>query len=282
MNHAGIVSSVDTDSGIESGDTGRNPFTEYLAGDVLLSLQRPRTGAATEPAFLIMGQVMELLFKLVHAEVSRARDLLEGGDVPEALWTLRRLHREHTFLNSGWDVLSALSPTEYDEFRGKLGDASGFQSVMYRHLEFVLGNKVAAVVHAHSGDREAHAALQRALAEPSLYDTALRLLSRRGVAVPAACVERDWTRPYREQDAVVDAWRSVYAGRARHRDLYELAEALMDLAYDQSRWRQTHVLTVERLLGGKAGTGGTAGAGWLRRVAEHRFCPELWTVRTQL
>jgi tryptophan 2,3-dioxygenase len=267
---------------IEFGGAG-NPFANYLDGEILLSLQHPRTDSAAEPSFLIMGQVMELLFKLSHTEVLRVRDLMETDDVVGALWTLRRLRRVHTILNSTWDVLSALSPTEYGEFRDQLGDGSGLQSYMYRQIEFLLGNKIPAMAAAHRSNERIHDDLLRTLAEPSLYDAALRLLWRRGLPVPESCVERDWSEPYREDDAVVGAWEAVYKGHHdKGRDLYELAEALIDLAYDLGRWRSSHLLTVERLLGSKVGTGGTSGVKWLRRVAEHRFFPELWTVRGML
>jgi tryptophan 2,3-dioxygenase len=285
MDHPGVRSSVaestEEESRNHSGGAAANPFTDYVAGDVLLSIQHVRTDSAAEPSFLIMTQVMELLFKLIHTEAVRIRELLDADDVAGALWTMRRLRREHAFLNTSWDVLSTLSPIEYNEFRGQLGEASGFQSHMYRQLEFVLGNKVPAVLNMHR-DPQVRGELRRALDEPSLYDAALRLLWRRGLSVPEACVERDWSAPYREREEVVGAWQAVYAERAKHGDLYELAEALLDLAYDHSQWRNTHVLTVERLLGAKTGTGGTSGVSWLRRVAGHRFFPELWTVRTQL
>lgn len=259
-----------------------NPFVNYVASDVLLSLQHPRTDSAGEPAFLIMSQVMELQFKLAAIEVERARNLLEGDDVSAALWTLRRLRHVYSSLNSCWDVLSSLSPIEYSEFREQLGEGSGFQSYMYRDMEFVLGNKNRAMAAAHRGDASAHRMLLRRLAEPSLYDAALRLLWRRGLPVPGSCVDRDWSEPYREQDAVADAWKTVYVERDKYSDLYLLAEALVDLAHDIARWRSSHLLTVERLLGAKTGTGGTTGAAWLRRVADHRFFKELWMIRTEL
>jgi tryptophan 2,3-dioxygenase len=264
-------------------DVAGNPFATYVAEDVLLSLQHPRTDSSAEPSFLIMTQVMELLFKLAYTEALCARDMLETDDVAGALWTLRRLRSVQTVLNTTWDVLSTLSPTEYGEFRDQLGAGSGFQSYMYRQLEFVLGNKNPARVEVHRNNERVHRELLRTMAEPSLYDAALRLLWRRGLPVPQGCVERDWSEPYEERDAVVEAWQAVYKGHPKeHGDLHQLAEALVDLAYDFGRWRAAHLLTVERVLGAKVGTGGTSGVTWLRRIAEHRFFPELWTARTQL
>lgn len=267
---------------IKEFESEDNPFVKYVRSDVLFSLQQFRTGSGAERSFLIMSQVMELLFKLAYDESVRARRLLDADDVAGALWNLRRLRHVYSMLSSTWDVLSAMSPTEYGEFREQLGEGSGFQSYMYRHMEFSLGNKNPAMAAAHRGDEKAHRELRRTLAEPSLYDAVLRLLRRRGLPVPDACVERDWSAPYEEQDAVVEVWRTVYSERDEYGDLYRLAEALVDLAHDFARWRSLHLLTVERLLGAKTGTGGTSGVNWLRRVSEHRFFPELWSVRSTL
>ncbi|GAA3086306.1 tryptophan 2,3-dioxygenase [Streptosporangium carneum] len=261
-------------------DFGANPFVSYLADDILLSLQNPRTKEFSEPAFLIMSQVVELLFKLAHTEARQARDLLDLDDVAGALWVFRRLSRVQNVLTDTWEVLSSLSPVEYGAFRDQLGEGSGLQSSMYRHLEFILGNKNEAMVTPHRGDPAVHRELRRALGEPSLYDAALRLLRRRGFPVPQDCAERDWALPYEERQEVADAWQLVYQDPDRHLELHQLAEALVDIAYDFGRWRAAHLLTVERLLGSKAGTGGTSGVRWLRRVAEHRFFPELWLVRS--
>ncbi|MFB7172180.1 tryptophan 2,3-dioxygenase [Streptomyces sp. NPDC056254] len=265
-----------------SGD-GANPFVRYVGSETLLSLQNLRTNSETEPSFLITTQVNELLFKLAHTEAVRARDQLEGDDAAGALRTLRRLRNVYTALNGTWDVLCSMSPTEYAEFRDALGEGSGFQSYMYRHMEFLLGHKVAAMAEGHRGHEPVHRDLLRSLGEMSLYDAVLRLLWRRGLPVPRSSVERDWSEavpPVREE--IVEVWRTVYADQDKHADLYLLAEALVDVAFDLCRWRTTHLLSVERLLGSKTGTAGSSGASWLRRVADQRFFPELWAVRAQL
>lgn len=257
-------------------------FAQYVGSDVLLSLQNTRTQAETEPSFLIITQVTELLFKLAHTEAVRARDLLEDDDLPGALRTLRRFRSVCVSLNGTIEVLGSMSPTEYAEFRGALGDGSGFQSYMYRHLEFVLGHKVSAMAQLHRDHERIHRDLLRSLGEMSLYDAALRLLWRQGLPVPESMVDRDWSLPYTEQDDIVAAWHVVYTEQDKHAQLYLLAEALMDAAFELGRWRTTHLMVVERVLGSKEGTGGTTGASWLRRVAQHRFFPELWAVRTGL
>ncbi|WP_330330990.1 tryptophan 2,3-dioxygenase family protein [Streptomyces sp. NBC_00536] len=271
-----------SDLTMESGDGG-NPFTRYVGSDVLLSLQNLRTDSETEPSFLITTQVNELLFKLAHTEAVRARNQLEDDDVAGALRTLRRLRNVYTALNGSWDVLCSLGPTEYGEFREALGEGSGFQSYMYRHMEFLLGHKVAMMAEGHRGHEPTYRELLRSLGEMSLYDAVLRLLWRRGLPVPQSSVERDWSEavpPLREE--IVEVWRTVYTDQGKYADLYLLAEALVDVAFDLCRWRTTHLLSVERLLGSKTGTAGSSGANWLRRVAEQRFFPELWAVRAQL
>ncbi|WP_336214993.1 tryptophan 2,3-dioxygenase [Nonomuraea sp. LPB2021202275-12-8] len=261
---------------------GRTPFAAYVRPDVLLSLQEFRTKSASEPAFLIGTQLMELMFKLGHIEASRARDQLDADDADAALRTLRRLRLVQGLMVGSWELFGALSPAEYREFRDQLAGGSGFQSSAYRQWEFVLGNKNAAMIRPYEGDAGVYGDLVRDLIGPSLYDAALGLLARSGLAVPADCLERDRAAPYRPRAEVEQAWRQVYEDPVRHHTLHLLAEALVDVAYEFGKWRATHLLVVERVLGGKPGTGGTSGVDWLRRAAEHRFFPELWSVRSAL
>lgn len=256
-------------------------YVEYARMDALLSLQNPRTDAVTEPGFIIMSQVKELLFKLLHTEFSTARDYLRDDLVHEALWTLRRASRVQEVLLSCWDALSALTPGEFASFRDALGYASGFQSFSYRRLEFLLGNKDQALLKAHRNTPYYDDMVEQ-LHQASLYDEVLRYLSRQGLAIPVAVLDRDLSQPYAPHEAVEEAWRTVYLHSARHREPFLLGEALTDVAYLFARWRYTHLLTVERLLGGKPGTGGTNGVPWLGRIADHRFFPELWSVRSSL
>jgi tryptophan 2,3-dioxygenase len=250
--------------------------------DSLLALQHPRTDAATEPSFIIMSQIKELLFKLLHTEFTTARDELAKDLLDEALWTLRRATRTQRFLQESWDVLGALTPVEFGEFRDVLGTASGFQSPSYRRLEFLLGNKNPKMLDGHRG-RPTYDAVLAQLREPSLYDEVLAYLRRQGLDVPPEAVERDDPgAPYQSLDAVEGVWRTVYRDPAAHRGPYLLGEALMEVAALFARWRYTHLVTVQGLLGDKAGTGGTTGVAWLTEVSEHRFFPELWSVRSTL
>ncbi|MFD4128048.1 tryptophan 2,3-dioxygenase [Streptomyces globisporus] len=261
---------------------GSTPYAHYARMDTLLELQFPLSAADTEPGFIIMSQVKELLFKLLHEEFTTAREQLRKDLVDEALWTLRRSARVQQVLLVSWETFSVLSPVEFAEFRDLLGSASGFQSAGYRRLEFLLGNKRPGMVEPHRGSVMYERVLGQ-LREPSLYDEALALLVRRGLLTPPEDGGgRDCARPYLEGPDVEAAWREVYEDPAGHRDLYLLAEALMDTADQFARWRYTHLVTVQRVLGAKPGTGGTEGVPWLARISDHRFFPELWSVRSVL
>ncbi|MYQ98106.1 tryptophan 2,3-dioxygenase family protein [Streptomyces sp. SID6139] len=260
---------------------GTTPYAHYAHMDELLALQHPLSTADTEPGFIIMSQVKELLFKLLHTELTTARDQLDKDALGDALWTLRRSARVQQVLLVSWETFSVLSPAEFAQFRDVLGSASGFQSAGYRRLEFLLGHKDAAMVAPHRGTA-GHAAVASQLREPSLYDAALALLARRGLLPPADAPNPDAALPYRTGIEVEEAWRAVYRDPARHHELHLLAEALMDTAEQFARWRYTHLLTVQRMLGAKPGTGGTEGVAWLARISEHRFFPELWSVRSTL
>jgi tryptophan 2,3-dioxygenase len=181
-----------------------------------------------------------------------------------------------------WDVLSTLTPADYLAFRHRLGPASGFQSHQYRLVEFLLGNKQQSVLAAHRHTPEIHRLLEQELKTPSLYDEALRLLSRRGLTIPSELLERDWTQPYQPHAAARSAWALVYREAVTHWDLYELAEELVDLEDWSRQWRFRHVTTVERIIGHKQGTGGSSGVAYLKRALEVRLFPELWQVRTDL
>ena len=181
-----------------------------------------------------------------------------------------------------WDVLATMTPPEYSAMRPYLGASSGFQSFQYRCIEFSLGNKNAAMLKPHSHAPERLALVQAAYNAPSLYDEALRLLARRGIPVPASHLDRDWTQPYTESEAVKNAWLAVYRAPQQHWDLYQLGEELTDLEDAFRLWRFRHVTTVERVIGFKRGTGGTGGVSYLRKMLDVVLFPEIWTLRTDL
>ena len=261
-------------------------YGDYLALDRLLDCQHPRSSDHNEMLFIIQHQATELWLKLVLHELAAAREQLRRDELQPAFKMLARVSRIFAQLVQSWDVLATLTPSEYSAFRPSLVNASGFQSHQYRMLEFLLGNRDAALVTPFAHRAGIHAALLAELSVPSLYDEALRLLARRGLEVPPERRERDWSlRADASAGAsagVEAAWLAVYADTAAHWDLYELAEKLVDLEDAFRQWRFRHVTTVERIIGNKRGTGGTSGAGYLRQVVDVQLFPELWRIRTQL
>jgi tryptophan 2,3-dioxygenase len=195
---------------------------------------------------------------------------------------LSRIARVQMQLIQSWEILSTMTPFDYAGFRDSLGQSSGFQSFQYRMLEFRLGNKNARMARVFESDPQLAARVHAALIEPSIYDESLALLARRGIDIPDSKLRRDFSEPYVEDQRVTDAWRTVYRDVERHWDLYELAEKLVDIDDALASWRHKHVLTVERIIGSKAGTGGSAGAPYLRSTLEKRIFPELWSLRTAL
>jgi tryptophan 2,3-dioxygenase len=262
--------------------SGAMSYGDYLHLDQVLAAQQPRSTDHNEMLFIVQHQASELWMKLVIHELRAARALVRAGDLPPAFKMLARVARIMAQLNQSWDVLSTLTPAEYSSFRGALGNSSGFQSFQYRMIEFLLGNKSAVHLEPHRHRAEIFAALDALHREPSLYDEAVRLLSRRGFQVDPECVERDWTQLHAFNESVCRAWVEVYRDTARHWELYELAEKLVDLEDNFRQWRFRHATTVERVIGMKRGTGGTSGVGYLRRVVEVELFPELWRARTAL
>ena len=257
-------------------------YGDYLRLDQLLDCQRPLSGQHDEMLFIIIHQATELWMKLVLHELREATRQIRGDELAGAFKGLARVSRIQAQLIQSWDVLSTLTPADYSRFRGALGQSSGFQSFQYRLIEFALGNKNAAMLEPHRHRHELHAALAEALAAPSLYDEALALLARRGFAIDGAVLKRDRREPHRSHASVRAAWLAIYRDTPRHWDLYELAEELVDLEDWFQQWRFRHVTTVERIIGSKRGTGGTAGVAYLRHALDIRFFPELWEVRTEL
>lgn len=258
---------------------GNTPYVDYVGVDTLLDLQRPLTDEPAESSFIITTQVMELLFTLVRERWEAARDALESDDTPAATAWLRRACNAQDVLNNSWELLADLTPTEFSRFRDAFGTASGFQSYTYRHLEFLLGNKSDPMVRPHRGMPRVAEQLTDALHRPGLYDAALRLMHRRGLAVPEEKAERDWSQPYEPDTRVEQVWAHVYADDTPANDLFVLAEALLDVAERVSRWRRRHLLMVKRTMGTKPGSGGSDGLGWLARNADQDVFPELWTLR---
>jgi len=262
--------------------TGRQTYAGYLQLDTLLAAQRPLSDHHDELLFIIAHQVTELWLTLLSHELRSAMGLLAADDLSPALKRLARIKHIQRQLFEQWGVLETLTPVEYAQFRQVLGDASGFQSAAYRSVEFMLGNKLPAMVAVFDHDPAAQRRLQDDLQAPSLYDEFLRLLARRGLPVPAERVQRDWSEPYVAHDGVVEVLRQVYADTEGWWDVYETAEELVDVEESFQLWRFRHLKTVERIIGHRRGTGGSSGVGFLARALDLTFFPELLTVRTEI
>jgi tryptophan 2,3-dioxygenase len=257
-------------------------YGEYLQLDKVLDAQKPLTYEHDEMMFIIVHQSSELWMRLMLHELRGVLECVRRDDLDPSFKMLTRVTHVQTQLIATWDVLSTMTPFEYSAFRNALGRSSGFQSVQYRMLEFLLGNKHPQMVEVHKRDPQAFAALQSTLEAPSLYDEVLRLLSRRGYGIPEDYLTRDFKEPYIASKPVAGAWLGVYHNAAKDWDLYELAERLVDLDQKFQLWRCHHLKTVERIIGYKPGTGGTGGVSYLAKALELKFFPELWTIRTSM
>ena len=261
---------------------GQLSYGDYLHLDAVLGAQHPRTAAHDEMLFIIQHQATEVWFKLVLHELRHVMAQMDAGELRPAFKGLSRIERVMLVLNEAWDILTTLTPADYSAFRDALGQSSGFQSYQYREFEFLLGNRDAVFLGPFRHLPGIHAHLQATLVEPSLYDHTLALLASRGLSIAPEVLARDVSKPYVVDPSVLTAWKTVYRDTTTHWDLYELAEELVDLEEATRRWRFRHVTTVERVIGGKRGTGGTAGVPYLRERVAIVLFPELWLVRTEL
>jgi len=257
-------------------------YSDYLSLDAILNAQHPRSPAHDEMLFIVQHQTSELWMKLMLHELRAAIRCVAEDELASAFKMLARVSRIMEQLVHAWDVLATMTPPEYSAMRPYLGSSSGFQSWQYRCIEFALGNKNAAMLKPHAHRPELLAEVEAAWRAPSLYDQALRLLARRGFAIPADHVERDWTRPYESSDGVEQAWLAIYRDPKQHWELYQLGEELTDLEDAFRLWRFRHVTTVERVIGFKRGTGGTGGVSYLRKMLDVVLFPEIWKLRTDL
>ena len=257
-------------------------YGDYLHLDEILNSQHPLSPEHNEMLFIVQHQTSELWMKLMLHELQAAIANVAADKLPEAFKMLARVSRIMEQLVHAWDVLATMTPPEYTAIRPYLANSSGFQSAQYRRIEFLLGNKNAAMLKPHQHRPDLLAQVEEAYRSPSLYDEAIKLLARRGVSVPNSVLERDWTQPYVADDGVKAAWLQVYREPSAHWDLYQMAEELVDLEDAFRLWRFRHVTTVERVIGFKRGTGGTGGVSYLRKMLDVVLFPELWTVRTEL
>lgn len=267
--------------GAQMSFDGRMSYGDYLGLDAVLSAQHPLSDAHDEMLFIIQHQTSELWMRLAIHELTAARQALQADDIRPGFKMLTRVARIFEQLNNAWDVLRTMTPSEYTRFRETLGQSSGFQSHQYRQIEFMLGNRNPAMLRPHEHRAEITALLQAELAQPSIYDIALKALND-VIALPEEVMNRAPEARHEAHPAVAAAWTEVYRDPQAHWALYELAEKLVDLEDYFRRWRFNHVTTVERIIGFKRGTGGTGGVSYLRRMLEVELFPELWHLRTDL
>ncbi len=257
-------------------------YADYLHLDEVLNAQHPLSPEHNEMLFIVQHQTSELWMKLMLHELAAAVQCISKDQLGSAFKMLARVSKIMEQLVHAWDVLATMTPPEYSAIRPYLSTSSGFQSWQYRCVEFMLGNKNAAMLKPHAHRPEVLARVEASYRAPSLYDESLRLLARRGLPIPASHLERDWTQPYVSNDEVEQAWLVAYRNPEQHWDLYQLGEELTDLEDAFRLWRFRHVTTVERIIGFKRGTGGTSGVGYLRKMLDVVLFPEIWKLRTDL
>lgn len=272
------------EDGIHTDLDGRITYGGYLRLDQLLASQQPLSDPPhhDEMLFIVQHQVSELWLKLVIHELSAAIAHLRRDEVWRCQKVLARCKQVLRQLTEQWSVLETLTPSEYMEFRGVLGPSSGFQSLQYRQVEFLLGNKNAAMLKVFAYDPTGQAALREALESPGLYDEFLRYLARWGHAVPARHLERDWSQPHVRDPELLPVFERIYENTGTYWREYALCEDLVDLETQFQLWRFRHMRTVMRIIGFKRGTGGSSGVGFLKQALELTFFPELFDVRTQI
>ena len=274
----------DLETGLELDLANRLTYGGYLQLEQLLSAQKPLSDPPhhDEMLFIIQHQVAELWMKLLGHELREAIAALRRDDVDTCLKILARVKQVQRQLFEQWAVLETLTPSEYLEFRHVLGPASGFQSLQYRVLEFLLGNKNAGMLAVFKHDPAAQAQLEAVLRAPSLYDEFLVYLARRGHAVPQELLQRDWSQPHTRNEKLIPVFKRIYEDTARFWPEYHLAEQLVDIEESFQLWRFRHMKTVERIIGYRRGTGGSSGVAFLKKALELTFFPELLEVRTVL
>lgn len=268
--------------GAQMSFDGRMSYGDYLRLDTILTAQAPLSDAHDEMLFIVQHQASEIWMRLVIHELTSVCDHIAKDDLAPSFKMLARVSRILDQLNSAWDVLRTMTPSEYTTFRKTLGMSSGFQSFQYRAIEFLAGNKNAAMMRPHAHKADIHAWLERILQAPSIYDQSIRLLARQGFPIDQSILTRDCSQAYEANESVRAAWLVVYSNPEAHWSLYELAEKLVDFEDYFRRWRFNHVTTVERIIGFKTGTGGTSGVNYLRKMLDVVLFPELWAVRTDL
>ncbi|KKB34477.1 tryptophan 2,3-dioxygenase [Bacillus thermotolerans] len=277
-----LYKNLEKEKGIHTDFKDNMTYGEYLHLDKILTSQKRLSSHHDEMLFIIIHQVSELWMKLILHELSSAIEAIQEDQLHTAFKMLARVSKTQTQIIQAWDVLSTLTPAEYLQFRDFLGKASGFQSYQYRLIEFALGYKSTPILKIYEKDPAVHEALKAAFQAPSIYDVSIEALARAGFDINPKLINRDYSNVYAGDPSVAKAWQEVYRNVDQYWDLYELAEKLVDIEDWLQQWRFRHMKTVERIIGFKAGTGGSSGVQYLKQVLDHRFFPELWDLRTEL
>jgi tryptophan 2,3-dioxygenase len=268
------------EAGVKTDFTEKMDYGSYLSLETLLSAQRPISDHHDEPLFIIQHQTTELWLKLALHELRAVRACLDVDDVRRARKGLARVKHIFRTITDQWSVLATLTPSEYTEFRGVLGNASGFQSYQYRAVEFILGNKNEQMLKVFGSRPEAQDMLAELLGSPTVYDAFLRFLARQGHPVPEHVLGRDVGRAWVADDALLPVYKTIYEDTTAYWAEYATCEDLVDLEDAVQLWRFRHLRTVQRTIGFKTGTGGSSGVDFLKRALDLTFFPELYSVRT--
>ncbi|MDT7041323.1 tryptophan 2,3-dioxygenase [Candidatus Nitronereus thalassa] len=272
------------EKGIKLDLRGKLTYEEYLKLDRLLSAQNPLSDPPhhDELLFIIQHQTSELWMKLILHELQAAVVHIQQDHLNPCFKILSRVKQIQRQLFEQWAVLETLTPNEYAQFRKVLANASGFQSVQYREIEFILGNKNAAVTEVFQYSEQLYQEITKILHAPSLYDEFLRYLARCGYPIPAECLERDWSKPHVRNPNLIPIFKQIYDHPESQWNAYEMCEKLVDVEENFHLWRFRHLKTVERIIGYKRGTGGSSGVGYLKHALDLTFFPELFDVRTEI
>ena len=257
-------------------------YGDYLGLEQILSAQKPLSDQHDEMLFITIHQSSELWLKLAGHELSEAVKNIQEADFGHAFKVISRVKQIFNQLTQSWNILSTLTPVDYLKFRDSLGHSSGFQSFGYRKLEFLLGNKNAKLLEVHKANPAAYQELMAAIEAPSLYDEVIKILADRKLIKDPAQLRTDFSLPYQQSEAVLQAWLAVYKNADEHFELYELAEKLIDIEDAFQQWRFKHMYTVQRIIGNKMGTGGSSGVSFLKKALDISFFPELFELRTHL
>ncbi|WP_110112331.1 tryptophan 2,3-dioxygenase [Bacillus sp. CGMCC 1.16541] len=270
------------EKGIQTDFKKSMSYGDYLQLDRILSSQQRLSNHHDEMLFIVIHQTSELWMKLILHELTAATASIRQNELEEAFKMLSRVSRIQQQLIQSWSVLSTLTPSEYMEFRDQLGHSSGFQSYQNRLIEFALGHKNKHTLAVYEHEPTLYDKLNEALQAPSIYDASIQALHGRGLLTDEACLTRDFSQVYEPNGSIESAWLTVYRDVEKYWDLYELAEKLVDIGSQQQLWRYNHMMTVERIIGHKMGTGGSSGVTYLKKIVDHQFFPELWSLRTKL